>query len=128
MGNRFSEFLKDTYLASASDYALACFDAICETLSHAGYELRRIPIMDDYPEIRARHDIILSAEAAQIYEYWFEKYENFYSPKFIDLIKRGQTVTNSQLETALEARDKFRTKITQIMDSNNIDYNGEPKI
>ena len=69
------------YLACASDYALACFNAICDSLAEAGYELRRIRIMDDYQEIRARHDVIMSAEAARVHEEWFEKYENLYSLK-----------------------------------------------
>jgi len=109
------------YLACASDYALACFNAICDSLTKAGYELRRVPVMDDYPEIRTRHDVIMSAEAAQCHKAWFEKHENLYSPKFTDLIKRGQSITNSQLQTAFESRDKFRNQITQAMVDNNID-------
>jgi Asp-tRNA(Asn)/Glu-tRNA(Gln) amidotransferase A subunit family amidase len=109
------------YLACASDYALACFNAICDSLTKAGYELRRVPVMDDYPEIRTRHDVIMSAEAAQCHKAWFEKHENLYSPKFTDLIKRGQSITNSQLQTAFESRDKFRNQITQAMTDNNID-------
>ena len=109
------------YLASASDYALACFNSICESLAEAGYELHHIPVMDDYQEVRARHDIIMSAEAAQVHKAWFEKYESLYSPKFTDLVKRGQSIPNSQLQSALEAGDKFRSEITQTMNDHNID-------
>jgi len=109
------------YLACASDYALACFNTICDSLSDAGYESRRVPIMDDYQEIRTRHDVIMSAEAAQVHKSWFEKYEKLYSPKFTDLIKRGQSITDSQLQTAFGARDKFRNQITQAMTDNDID-------
>src|SRR6185369_2673176 len=45
------------YLASASDYALACFDETCRSLSDAGYELRSVRVMDDFEEIRNRHDV-----------------------------------------------------------------------
>ena len=48
------------YLTCASDYALTCFNAICDSLSDAGYELRRVRVMDDYQEIRNRHDVIMS--------------------------------------------------------------------
>jgi len=109
------------YLACASDYALACFNIICDSLSDAGYESRRVPIMDDYQDIRTRHDVIMSAEAAQVHKTWFEKYEKLYSPKFTDLIKRGQSITDSQLQTAFGARDKFRNQITQAMTDNDID-------
>jgi len=109
------------YLACASDYTLARFNTICDSLSEAGYEIRRISIMDDYQDIRTLHDVIMSAEAAQCHKAWFEKHENLYSPKFTDLIKRGQSITNSQLQTAFESRDKFRNQITQAMTDNNID-------
>src|SRR5262245_45914542 len=55
------------YLDSASDQALAWFNAICDALSQAGYELRRVPVMDDFQEIRARHDVIMSTEAAKVH-------------------------------------------------------------
>ena len=109
------------YLASASDYALARFNAICDSLTQAGYELRRLPIMDDFQEIRNRHDVIMSAEAAQVHANWFDKYSDLYSAKFTDLIKRGQSVTDSQLQDALKARDDFRNQITQTMSEHKID-------
>lgn len=109
------------YLTCASDYALACFDAICDSLSQAGYALRRIRVMDDFQDIRDRHDAIMSHDTANVHKEWFEKYENLYSLKFTDLIKRGQKITTSQLHDALEARDTFREQITQIMTDNDID-------
>ena len=109
------------YLVCASDYALARFRTICDSLLDAGYVLRRIPVMDDFQEIRERHDVIMSAEAAQVHERWFEKYENMYSPKFTELVKRGQAVTNFQLQNALENRDNFRDQMTRIMNDNDID-------
>jgi Asp-tRNA(Asn)/Glu-tRNA(Gln) amidotransferase A subunit family amidase len=109
------------YLASASDYALACFNTICESLADAGYELHRIPVMDDYQEIRNRHDVILSFDAATVHKEWFRKHEILYSSKFSELIHRGQSITNYQLQSALNARDHFRNDITQVMNENNID-------
>ena len=109
------------YLASASDYALACFNTICQLLTDAGYELRHVQVMADFAEIRSRNDVIMSAEAAQVHKDWFAKHENLYSSKFSDLIRRGQAVINSQLQSALEAREKFRDQMTQVMNENNID-------
>ena len=109
------------YLASASDYALSCFHGICESLSEAGYELHHIPVMDDFQEIVNRHNVILSAEAARVHAEWFAKYENLYSPKFTELIKRGQEITESQLQDALQTRMDFRDHLTQKMDGNGID-------
>ncbi len=108
-----------SYLACASDYALTCFNAICQSLSDAGYELKHVQVMDDYQPIRDRHDAIMSSDAANVHKEWFAKYSNLYSSKFSDLIHRGQKITNYQLQ--LQARDVFRTSITQTMTDNNID-------
>ncbi len=107
------------YLACASDYALACFNDLCQSLTDAGYELRRIRVMDDFQEIRNRHDAIMSYDASQVHKDWFDKYETFYSTKFSDLIKRGRSVSN--LQSLLSARDGLRVSITQAMEENQID-------
>jgi len=109
------------YLACASDYALACFNAICQSLSDAGYELCRVPVMDDFQEIRDRHDVIMSAEAAQVHAEWFMQHQDLYSPKFTELIKRGQYITSHQLKDAFTARDAFHDQMTQTMHDNHID-------
>ena len=109
------------FLASASDYALACFNAICASLTQAGYELRRHPVMDDFQEIRNRHDVLMSAEAAEVHADWFRQHQDLYSPKFTELIKRGQSVTSPQLKDAFTARDAFREQMTQTMNNDHID-------
>ena len=109
------------YLACASDYALARFTAICDSLTQAGYELRRIPVMDDFQQIRDRHDVIMSAEAAQVHAEWFMQHQDLYSPKFTELIKRGQAITSPQLKDAFTARDEFRDQMTQTMNDNSVD-------
>lgn len=109
------------YLASASDYALEHFDGICQSLAEAGYELRRMRVMEDHAEIRARHDLILAAEAARIHETWFERHADLYSPKFAELIRRGRAIAESRLQAALESRDRFRERMMQIMTDNDID-------
>ena len=109
------------YLACASDYALSCFNAICDSLAEAGYELRRVPVMDDYQQIRTHHDVIMSFEAAQVHKEWFAKHETLYSSKFSDLIHRGQRVSQTQLQNALQAREQFRNQMIQVMNENGID-------
>ena len=109
------------YLQSASEEGLAHFDSVHKLLEEAGYELHHIQVMSDFAEIRARHDVIMSAEAAQVHKVWFEKYEDLYSDKFAELIRRGQSITNDQLQTALNARDDFRAAIRRAFLDNNID-------
>jgi Asp-tRNA(Asn)/Glu-tRNA(Gln) amidotransferase A subunit family amidase len=77
--------------------------------------------MSDFAEIRARHDAIMSAEAARVHEDWFSKFENLYSPKFTDLIRRGKAISNSQLRDALAAREDFRAEVRRAFLDHNID-------
>jgi Asp-tRNA(Asn)/Glu-tRNA(Gln) amidotransferase A subunit family amidase len=108
------------YLQSVSEEGHVHFDNVCKLLS-ANYQLLHIPIMSDFQEIRTRHDVIMCAEAAQVHKEWFEKYEDLYSAKFTELIRRGQPITNDQLQSALTAQDDFRAELRRAMIDHNID-------
>jgi Asp-tRNA(Asn)/Glu-tRNA(Gln) amidotransferase A subunit family amidase len=109
------------YLQSASQEGFAHFENVCKLLEHAGYVLQHIQIMPDFAEVRARHDVIMSAEAAQVHAEWFERYADLYSTKFTELIRRGQNIANDQLQSALTARDNFRADMRRTFLDHNID-------
>jgi len=109
------------YLQSASEETLVHFENVCQLLKKAEYEVERIQVMPDFAEIRARHDVIMSAEAAQVHADWFGEYENLYSTKFTELIRRGQQFSDDHLQNALSARDSFRSDIRRIFLDHNID-------
>jgi Asp-tRNA(Asn)/Glu-tRNA(Gln) amidotransferase A subunit family amidase len=109
------------YLESVSQDSLLHFENVCKRLEDASYELQHIQLMPDFAEIRSRHDVIMSAEAAQVHADWFGKYENLYSTKFIELIRRGQSITDFQLQSALSARENFRADIRRAFLDHNID-------
>jgi Asp-tRNA(Asn)/Glu-tRNA(Gln) amidotransferase A subunit family amidase len=109
------------YLQSVSSEGLAHFENVCKLLENAGYELQHIQVMSDFAEIRARHDVIMSAESAQVHADWFREYESLYSTKFTELIRRGQQITSDQLQNALSARDSFRSDMRRTFLDHNID-------
>jgi Asp-tRNA(Asn)/Glu-tRNA(Gln) amidotransferase A subunit family amidase len=109
------------YLQSVSEEGLAHFENVCKLLENAGYELQHIQVMSDFSEIRARHDAIMSVEAARVHADWFGKYENLYSAKFTELIRRGQQITDDQYQNALTGRDEFRADIRRTILDHNID-------
>ena len=109
------------YLQSVSAESLAHFERIYQQQENAGYELQHIQVMPDFEEIRARHDVILSAEAAHVHADWFGKYESLYSQKFAELIRRGQSISESQLQNAISARENFRADIRRAFLDHNID-------
>jgi len=108
------------YLKNTTTEGLEHFESICQLLS-TNYQIRSVRLMEDFQPIRDRQDAIMSYDASQVHKEWFAKYESLYSQKFTDLIKRGQLITNSQLQNAFQARDEFRNQITQTMNANNID-------
>jgi Asp-tRNA(Asn)/Glu-tRNA(Gln) amidotransferase A subunit family amidase len=106
------------YLENMSKEGLEHFQKMCKLLS-ANYELRYVHVMDDFDEIKSRHDAIMSYDASQVHKEWFAKHEALYSQKFTDLIRRGQSVSN--LQSLISARDSFRASITKTMNENQID-------
>ena len=109
------------YLQNVSQESALHFDRVHKELENAGYELQHIQVMPDFAEIRARHDAILSAEAAQVHAEWFENYESLYSTKFSELIQRGRQITETQLQDAFSARDNFRAEMRRSFLDHNID-------
>jgi Asp-tRNA(Asn)/Glu-tRNA(Gln) amidotransferase A subunit family amidase len=109
------------YLESVSQESQSHFDSVYKQLENAGYELQHIQVMPDFVEIRARHDAIMSAEAAQVHADWFGNHQNLYSAKFTEMIHRGQQITNNQLQDALSARDNFRADMRRTFLDHNID-------
>ena len=109
------------YLQPVSQESLAHFEKAYTLLEGAGYELQRIQVMPDFEEIRARHDVILSVEAAQVHADWFTEHGDLYSTKFTELVQRGQSIPHSQFQSALAARDSFRAEMRRTFLDHNID-------
>lgn len=109
------------YMQNVLPESVAHFERVYQRLEEAGYEVQHIPLFADFGAIRARHDVILSAEAADVHADWFREYERFYSAKFTELIRRGQQITHTQLQDALAERDSFRTDMRQTFKDHNID-------
>ena len=109
------------YLQRVSQESLAHFEHAYTLLEAAGYELQRIQVMPDFEEIRARNDVILSVEAAQVHADWFREYGELYSAKFTELVQRGQSIPPTQFQSALAARDSFRAEMRRTFLDHNID-------
>jgi Asp-tRNA(Asn)/Glu-tRNA(Gln) amidotransferase A subunit family amidase len=109
-----------SYLENVSEEGRLHFEKVCKRIG-AEYSLQRISVMSDFQSVRDRHDVIMSVEAARVHKNWFEKYERLYSPKCSELIRRGQSFSNTQYQDALGARDNFRAEMRRAMIDHNID-------
>jgi Asp-tRNA(Asn)/Glu-tRNA(Gln) amidotransferase A subunit family amidase len=103
------------YLEHASAETLEWFHGVCAALTEAGYELRRVALFDDFAEVRQRNDVIHAGEAARAHAARFAEYGHLYGPQITDLITRGHSVTDEQLQAALTARDGFRARLGRQM-------------
>jgi Asp-tRNA(Asn)/Glu-tRNA(Gln) amidotransferase A subunit family amidase len=108
------------YLAKAFEEGLAHFRETCDRLS-AHYDLRPVPAMLDFEDINTRHRRLVAAEAAQVHADWFPRFENLYAPQTVDLIRRGQAVSESQLQSDRDGCDRLRDELARLMDENGID-------
>jgi len=109
------------YLENASSEMLAHYRAICDQLAAAGFALKPIPVMRDFEEIRARHNLIVAAEAARVHADWFARFGDRYHAKTAELIQRGQSVTDAELAAAVGGRPLLRQQFTALMDAYGLD-------
>ncbi|MGH2593752.1 MAG: amidase [Anaerolineae bacterium] len=109
------------YLTCASDEGLAHFRSVCQHMTTAEYEIKSMPAMEDYAEIRERHNLIVAAEAARVHAEWFARYGELYHPKTADLIRSGQSVSEDVLARSLSGRETLRNELTALMDEQGID-------
>lgn len=109
------------YLDHAEPEGLDHFRATCRRLQEAGFEVRAVPAMTDFEDVRARHEAIVAAEAARVHARWFEEFGDRYHPKTVDLIRRGQDVSDEDLAAALQGRQQLRDELTALMDQHGLD-------
>ncbi|MFZ0546334.1 MAG: amidase [Candidatus Promineifilaceae bacterium] len=109
------------YLEMASKEGLAHFRETCGRLEAEGYTLKQIPTMADFEKIRARHQLILTAEVAQVHAEWYDRYGDLYHSHTAGLIEKGHSVSVGDLTDALAERRQLRNTFTAQMDQYGID-------
>jgi len=109
------------YLQHTSGEGMENFRTVCNRLADAGFDIQSVPVMPDFDDIHARHDLIVAAEAARVHSEWFANYGGMYRAKTVELIKRGAVISNADLEKALRGRDDLRNELAALMDANRID-------
>lgn len=109
------------FLERASGEGLVHFRQVCHRLADAGYEIVHVPALPDFGEIVERHFRITAAEMARVHRDWFARFGDLYAEKTAELIRRGQTVTDDELERDLDGREELRDVLTAHMDDHKID-------
>lgn len=111
------------YLERATEDGLKHFRATCLRLREAGYLIRSVNAMPDFSAIRERQYLIVAADAYRVHTQagWFPRFRDLYHPKTLELLERGQTVSDDQLAQALTGRDQLREELNYLMDEYQID-------
>jgi len=109
------------FLERASGEGLVHFRQACHRLASAGFEIVHVPALPDFGEIVERHFRITAAEMARVHRDWFARFGDLYAEKTAELIRRGQTVTDDELERDLDGREELRGVLTGLMDEHKID-------
>lgn len=80
-------------------------------LADAGYEVRRVPMLDGIETVNDRHDRLISAELALTHAEWFEEYGDRYAAATAGLIEQGREVGSGELADARTGAREFRARI-----------------
>lgn len=103
------------YLKHASAEMLAHLDSVAERLRQSGYHVKRVAALNGFAPIVETHRTILAAEASQVHAAWFARYPHLYSAKFAELIQRGRSISQTELEEAIEAARGLRHALGALM-------------
>jgi Asp-tRNA(Asn)/Glu-tRNA(Gln) amidotransferase A subunit family amidase len=109
------------YLERATGEGLDHFRRVARRLAEAGYEVVPVPALADSDEVVARHFRIFAAEAARVHRDWFARFGDRYQKRTADLIRRGQEISDEDLDRDLDVREGLRTVLTARMDQHGID-------
>ena len=110
-----------TYLHHVTAEGQAHFSETSARLVDAGFAIKTIAAMPDFPDICDRHNLLVAAEAAQVHMQWFAQYGELYHAKTAFLIQRGQKVSPQELTAAVVGREQLRSELVKLMDENSID-------
>ena len=109
------------YLDHTEPEGIEHFRSVVELLSSAGFMVKSIPSMPDFKDITHRHNTIVAYDVACVHEKWYAEFRDLYHPKTIELITRGQTISNTQYQIALEGCAQLRQHLTELMTLHQID-------
>ncbi len=109
------------YLERASEEGLAHFRETCRRLAAAGYEIAPVPALADFGDVLERHRRLVAAETARVHRDWFPRFRDLYDRRTVELIERGQAVSDEQLARELDCRAELRAELSALMDRHGLD-------
>ncbi|ADJ14786.1 amidase [Halalkalicoccus jeotgali] len=109
------------YLDQADPAAREAFDEQVARLETAGYEVRRVALLEDIDAINDRHQRLVAAETALSHSERFAEHGDRYAEATADLIREGHDVDVGELCEARIGRGALREAVEREMDQEGID-------
>jgi Asp-tRNA(Asn)/Glu-tRNA(Gln) amidotransferase A subunit family amidase len=109
------------YLEAADLAARSHFRATLAFLLEHDYSILEVPFPGDFDALRARHQTILAAEAAEVHSHWFAKYADRYHPRTASLIAEGRKIDATDLDKARRERRQWADRLADVMARSGID-------
>ena len=109
------------YLDQVEPEAFAAFAETLVRLTHAGVEVRRIPVLDDIEAINARHRWLATAEFGEQHADRFARYGSLFRAASAALHDQAQTITPAQRAEGSAGREALRVQLDALRASAGID-------
>lgn len=107
------------YLQQAT--ALEAFEAHVQKLEAAGYTIKHISTFADIADITELHTDMIAADLAQEHAAWFTEHKHHYRPRTLEMVIRGQSVSDERLQAGRDNRLKLRDSLHNLMQENGVD-------
>lgn len=99
-------------LLEAADPAGREHFATCsERIRASGWELIEVPVLGDFARVVERHRLVVAAEAARVHQQWFDRFQSSYRTATVELIERGESITDAELEALLQECVELRGQL-----------------
>ena len=112
---------KGDFLSQASQEVLVRFQIEIDTLRKAGLTIKEIPAFENIHEINNLHKEMIACEFARVHESWFNIYKDLYSNASKELIKKGNSVSQSNYEKAKRGMLTLRNNLMSAMEEFDVD-------
>jgi Asp-tRNA(Asn)/Glu-tRNA(Gln) amidotransferase A subunit family amidase len=109
------------YMEHASREGILHFRDVTEKLGRAGYTVKLVDAMPDFEAIELRHRALVAAEASEVHEEWFSRYDHLYHARTAELLTRGAVVPEEVVVAARAGREQLRQELTDLMDEHGVD-------
>jgi Asp-tRNA(Asn)/Glu-tRNA(Gln) amidotransferase A subunit family amidase len=85
-------------------------------------ELIELPCLEDFEDLRGRHELLIAAEAAETHREWFARFAPLYRPRTVELILRGGKADRKDTEAARASRFELRQRLHSLMEEHKVDF------